>query len=49
MLAGCTNKGKVAMWKYNPLNQEQSQWSLQPPVVLEGEGELTQIQVRPLH
>lgn len=43
MLAGCTNKGKVAMWKFNASSQEQ--WSLQPPVVLEGETELTQIQV----
>lgn len=49
ILAGCTNKGKVAMWKYmvsKSKTDAQSRWELQPVSVLEGEAELTQIQVR---
>ena len=52
ILAGGTNKGKVAMWKHvvskpqKKVAEGQEKWELQSPAVLEGESELCQIQVR---
>jgi len=51
ILAGGTNKGKVAMWKHTVSKPQkkktegQEKWELQSPAVLEGEMQLTQIQV----
>lgn len=50
ILAGGTNKGKVAMWKHvvskpqKKVAEGQEKWELQSPAVLEGESELCQIQ-----
>ncbi|RMX59262.1 hypothetical protein pdam_00005737 [Pocillopora damicornis] len=50
ILAGGTNKGKVAMWKHvvtKPQKKKlegQEKWELQSPAVLEGETQLSQIQ-----
>ena len=55
ILAGGTNKGKVAMWKHvvtKPQKKKlegQEKWELQSPAVLEGETQLSQIQVRKVH
>lgn len=52
ILAGGTNKGKVAMWKHTVSKPQkkkaegQEKWELQSPAVLEGETQLSQIQVR---
>lgn len=52
ILAGGTNEGKVAMWKHvvtKPQQRKlegQEKWELQSPAVLEGETQLSQIQVR---
>ena len=52
ILAGGTNKGKVAMWKHvvtKPQQRKlegQEKWELQSPAVLEGVTQLSQIQVR---
>ena len=52
ILAGGTNRGKVAMWKhtvYKPQKKKtegQERWELQSPAVLEGETQLSQIQVK---
>ena len=52
ILAGGTNKGKVAMWKHVVTKSQkkklegQEKWELQSPAVLEGETQLSQIQVR---
>lgn len=52
ILAGGTNKGKVAMWKHvvtKPQQRKlegQEKWEFQSPAVLEGETQLSQIQVR---
>jgi len=52
ILAGGTNKGKVAMWKHvvtKPQQRKlegQEKWDLQSPAVLEGVTQLSQIQVR---
>jgi len=39
ILAGGTNKGHVAMWKYNILQSDEQPWELQPPSSIEGEAE----------
>lgn len=50
ILAGGTNKGKVAMWKnvvtklQKKMTEAQEKWELQAPAALEGETELSQIQ-----
>ena len=52
ILAGGTNKGKVAMWKHVVTKTQQrklegqEKWDLQSPAVLEGVTQLSQIQVR---
>ncbi|XP_048575888.1 intraflagellar transport protein 140 homolog isoform X2 [Nematostella vectensis] len=50
LLAGCTSKGKVAMWKHaspkgkGRKEEGEEMWELQPPSILEGEADLTQIE-----
>lgn len=36
ILAGGTNSGHVAMWKYNPSKSDDHPWELQPPSEMEG-------------
>ena len=51
ILAGGTNKGKVALWKHTVSKPQkkkvegQEKWELQSPSVLEGQTQLSQIQV----
>lgn len=43
ILAGGTNSGHVAMWKYNPSKSDDHPWELQPPS--EMEGNISQLEV----